>query len=144
MGFNPRLAPYTFSCVMDADPAADCEFNAFRFPVKGQVVGVTVCNDAAIATATNTLLLAVGKSAAGTGTFATIASKAAGDTKAADTPYALTLTSAASTMAFAAGDWVRIKYDETTTGTWTRMAFSIDYILGYATGATPTAATGPA
>ena len=133
MGFNPRLAPYSHAIVMDADPAADAEFNCFRFPAAGQVVGVQICNDAAIATATNTLLIAVGKSAAGTGTFATIASKAAGDTKAADTPYVLTLTSAASTMKFAAGDWVRIKYDETTTGTWTRMAFNIDYIIGYGT-----------
>jgi len=131
MGFNPLLAPYSKCIVMDADPAADCEFNAFRFPAAGMVTGVAVSNDAAIATATDTLLIAVGKSAAGTGTFATIASRAAGVTKAADTPYVLTLTSAASTMKFAAGDWVRIKYDEETSGTWTRMAFNLDYIIGY-------------
>jgi len=117
--------------VMDADPAADVEFNWFRFPVIGQVLGVYYSNDAALATATNTLLLAVGKSAAGTGTFATIVSKAAASTAAADTPYAPTMTTTVADTKFAAGDWVRIKYDETGTGTWTRMAIQVDYVLGY-------------
>ena len=131
MGFNPRLAPYTQCILMDADPAADCEFNAFRFPAAGRVLAINFCNDATIAASTNTLLFALGKSAAGTGTFATMASKAAATAVGDSVPTAMTLTSAASTMKFAAGDWVRIKYDETTTGTWTRMAFNIDYLIGY-------------
>lgn len=146
MGFNPRLAPYSHSFVFDADPAADEIFSLFRFPTQGKVLDAYATNTAAIATATNTLALYLTKysSAATPVLQGTLGSWAAGSTWAVDIPRNWTQTSLGSTALFAAGEWVRLSYDETTSGTWTEMGIQFDYVLGYDTGETPAAGTGPA
>lgn len=146
MGFNPRLAPYSLTYIFDADPAADEIFTLFRFPVAGKVLGAYATNTAAIATATNTLALYLTKlSSAATPVLAgTLGSWAAGSTWAVDIPRAMTMAAFGSTALFAAGEWLRLSYDEATTGTWTEMGLQVDYVLGYDTGVVPTAATGPA
>lgn len=130
MGFNPRLAPYTAAQNFATDPAADVEFQFLRFPAAGRVLAGYATNDAAIATATNTLALYLTKYS-GTTLQGTIGSFAAGSTWAADTPRTMTLTSFGSTAKFTAGQHLRVKYDETSTGTWTRMNVQVDYVLGY-------------
>lgn len=146
MGFNPRLAPYTINHVWTHDPAADEVFSLFRFPVAGKVLDAYATNTAAIATATNTLHMYLCKysSDATPTNQGTLGSWAAGSTWAVDVPRQMTMTAFGSTALFTAGQWVRLHYDETTTGTWTEMGFQFDYVLGYETGATPTAGTGPA
>lgn len=146
MGFNPRLAPFTLTEVFAHDPAADEIFTMYRFPVAGEVIGAYATNTAAIATATNTLALYLVKysSAATPVVQGTLGSWAAGATWAVDVPRTMTMTSFGSTAAFAAGEWVRLSYDETSTGTWTELGFQMDYVLGYQNGVTPAAATGPA
>jgi hypothetical protein len=146
MGFNPRLAPYTLNHVWTHDPAADEVFSLFRFPVAGQVLDAYATNTAAIATATNTLALRLAKfSAAATPVVqGTLGSWAAGSTWAVDIPRQMTKTAFGSTALFAAGEWLRLEYDENTTGTWTEMGFQVDYVLGYETAGAPAAGTGPA
>lgn len=146
MGFNPRLAPYTLTQVWTHDPGADEIFTLFRFPVAGQVLNAYATNTAAIATATNTLSIRLMKysSAATPVVVGTLGSWAPTATWAVDVPRTMTKTSLGSTAVFAAGDWLRVGYDETSTGTWTEMGFQVDYVLGYETGVTPSAATGPA
>lgn len=146
MGFNPRLSPYTFNQVWTHDPGADEVFSLFRFPVRGQVVDAYATNTAAIATATNTLALQLAKysSAATPVVQGTLGSWAAGSTWAVDIPRQMTKTSFGSTALFAAGEWVRLVYDETSTGTWTEMGFQVDYVLGYENGVVPTIAAEPA
>lgn len=146
MGFNPRLAPYSCTWNFDGDPAADVTFHIFRFPVQGRVLAAYATNDAAIATATNTLALRLAKySAAATPVVqGTLGSWAAGSTWAADVPRTMTLTAFGSTALFASGEHVYLIYDETATGTWTRMSLTMDYILGYDRGETPSAAAEPA
>ena len=146
MGFNPRLAPFTYNNVWTHDPAADEVFSLFRFPVAGQVLTAYATNTAAIATATNTLALRLAKfsSAATPVAQGTLGSWSAGSTWAVDIPRLWTKTSFGSTALFAAGEWVRLEYDETSTGTWTEMGFQFDYVLGYENGVVPTAGTGPA
>lgn len=146
MGFNPRLAPYTLNMVWTHDPGADEIFSLFRFPEEGKVLDAYATNTAAIATATNTLALYLTKysSAATPVLQGTLGSWAAGSTWAVDVPRRWTQTSLGSTALFAAGEWVRLSYDETSTGTWTEMGFQFDYVLGYDTGVTASAGTGPA
>lgn len=146
MGFNPRLAPYTINHVWTHDPGADEVFSLLRFPVAGQVIGAYATNTAAIATATNTLALQLAKysSAATPVVQGTLGSWAAGSTWAVDVPRAMTKTAFGSTALFAAGEWLRLVYDEATTGTWTEMGFQVDYVLGYETAGGTTAGTGPA
>jgi hypothetical protein len=146
MGFNPRLAPYTLNHVWTHDPAADETFTLYRFPVQGRVIGAYATNTAAIATATNTLALQLAKysSAATPVVQGTLGSWAAGSTWAVDVPRSMTMTSFGSTALFAAGEWLRLDYDETSTGTWTEMGFQVDYVLGYDTGVVPTIASAPA
>lgn len=146
MGFNPRLAPYSLSHVFAHDPAADEIFSIFRFPVAGQVLEAYATNTAAIATATNTLSLRLEKySAAATPVLqGTLGSWSAGSTWAVDIPRQWTKNSLGSTALFAAGEWLRLAYDETSTGTWTEMGVQVDYVLGYETGVVPTAGTQPA
>src|SRR5690606_20768089 len=98
------------------------------------------------ATATNTLALYLAKysSAATPVVQGTLGSWAAGSTWAADVPRQMTKTSFGSTALFSAGEWVRLSYDETSTGTWTELGFQMDYVLGYENGVVPSAATGPA
>lgn len=130
MGFNIRTHPYSQAYMFDADPAADATFNIFRFPAEGKVLAVYACNDAAIATATNTLAIAlVSRGTTGTATAATIASFLATATWAADVPRTGSLT-AANQRITTAGTWLSVVYDETGTGTWTRMGFQFDYIVG--------------
>lgn len=145
MGFNPRLAPYTLTNVFAHDPAADEIFSLLRFPTSGFVSDSYATNTAAIATATNTLALFLTKfSAAATPVLqGTLASWAAGATWAVDIPRRGTKTSFGSTALFAAGEWLRLLYDETTAGIWTEMGFQVDYVLGYETGETPVAASEP-
>ena len=133
MGFNPRLSPYSLSIHLSTDPAADVEFQLFRFPVAGRVLAAYATNDAAIATATNTLALYLTKwsSAATPVIQGTLGSFAAGSTWAADVPRTMTMAAVGSTAKFAAGEHLRLKYDEATTGTYTRMSLDVDYILGY-------------
>ena len=145
MGFFPRLAPYSFTFKVEADPAADVTQFMFRFPTAGQFVNAYAANDAAIATATNTVAVFLEKrSAAATPVVqGTLASFAAGATWAADVPRTATKTAFGSTALFAAGESVYFKYDETSTGLLTRAVFQVDYVLGYETGSTPSAATPP-
>lgn len=133
MGFNPRLSPYSVSWHFAADPAADVTFHAFRFPAAGQVLDAWASNDAAIATATNTLTLRLAKysSAATPVVQGTLGSWAAGSTWAADVPRQMTKTAFGSTARFVAGEHVYLIYDEATTGTWTRMSVNMDYVIGY-------------
>lgn len=144
--FNPRLAPYSLTFVFAHDPGADEAFSIFRFPVAGKVLDAYATNTAAVATATNTLTLNLAKfSSAATPVVAgTLGSWAAGSTWAVDIPRQMTMTSFGSTALFAAGEWLRLNYDEATTGTWTEMGFQVDYVLGYDTGETAAAGTGPA
>jgi hypothetical protein len=146
MGFNPRLAPYSLSYVFAADPAADEIFTLLRFPEAGKVLDAYATNTAAIATVTNALALYLTKySGAATPVVqGTLGSWAAGSTWAVDVPRQWTQTSLGSTALFARGEWMRLSYDETSTGTWTEMGVQVDYVLGYDTGETPTAATQPA
>ena len=146
MGFNPRLAPYSQSYVFAHDPGGDEIFTLLRFPTEGKVLDAYATNTAAIATATNTLALYLTKysSAATPVLQGTLGSWAAGSTWAVDVPRQVTMTSVGSTALFASGEWARLSYDETTTGTWTELGLQVDYVLGYDTGETPTAATGPA
>lgn len=145
MGFNPRLAPYSvISEVFDADPAADKTYKVFKFPTQGQFVSAIITNDAAVATATNTVAVYLEKYASnGTTLQGTLASFAAGSTWAADVPRTATVTGFGSTALFASGEVVSLKYDETTTGLLTDAFFQLNYVLGYITGATPSAAAEP-
>lgn len=131
---------------MQADPAADVTFHLMRFPTAGKVLAAYAANDAAIATATNTLALRLLKysSAATPAVQGTLGSWAAGSTWAADVPRTMTMTALGSTALFAAGEHVYLNYDETATGTWTRLSLNIDYVLGYDTGTNPAAAGTPA
>ena len=133
MGFNPRLAPYSFIEVMEGDPAADEIFTLFRFPVAGRVLDAWATNTTGIATSTNTLALLLLKysSAATPVVQGTLGSWAAGTTWVEDVPRQMTTTSLGSTAQFVAGEWVRLTYDETSSGTWTEMGIQVDYILGY-------------
>lgn len=145
MGFNPRLAPYSIAGeFFDVDPAADKEYQWFRFPVAGQFVGASGASDVAVATATNTVAAYITAYTGGTTLAGTCASFAAGSTWAADVIRTATKTAFGSTHIFAAGDTLGLKYDETTSGLLTDATFQIDYVLGYEQGPTPTAATGPA
>lgn len=117
----------------------------YRFPTQGQFVAAYGANDAAIATATNTVAVFIAKysSASPPVVQGTLASFAAGSTWAADTPRTATKTAFGSTALFAAGEHIYFKYDETATGVLTRANFQVDYVLGYETGTTPSAASGP-
>ena len=89
-------------------------------------------NDAAIAAATNTLAVHIGKrGTTGTDTFTTIASMAVA-TWALDTPKTLTLV--AANQEVASGTWIAYQHVEAGTGGETRMVAQIDYML--ATGPT--------
>ena len=147
MGFNPRLAPYSIVTeVFDADPAADKEYEVLRFPSQGKFINAYITNDAAVATATNTVAVYITKysSAATPLVQGTLASFAAGSTWAADVPRTGTKTAFGSTALFASGEHIRLKYDESTTGLLTDAFVQLDYVLGYDTGETPSAASGPA
>src|SRR5688572_27257102 len=127
MGFNPRLAPYTINHVWTHDPAADEVFSLFRFPVAGRVISAYATNTAAIATATNTLSLHLAKysSAATPVAQGTLGSWTAASTWAVDVPRAMTMVAFGSTALFSAGEWLRLFYNETSTGTWTEMGFQV-------------------
>lgn len=143
MGFNPRLAPYSvISEIFDADPAADKEYKVLRFPTQGKFLATYITNDAAVATATNTVAVYLVKYS-GTTNQGTLASFAAGSTWAADVTRTGTKTAFGSTALFAAGESIAVKYDESSTGLLTDAFFQIDYVLGYDTGETPSAASGP-
>ncbi len=134
MGFNPRLAPYSLIQVMDNDVnAADEYFTIFRFPVAGRVLDAWTCNTENIATTTNTLALMLMQfsTAATPAVVGTLGSWAAGTTWVADTPRQMTMTSVGSTAQFTPGQYIRLYYDEATTGLWTEMSIQIDYVLGY-------------
>ena len=145
MGFNPRLAPYSFTFKVEADPAADVTQQMFRFPTTGKYLTAWATNDAAIATVTNTVAVFLEKtsSAATPVLQGTLGSFAANATWAADIPRQAVKTAFGSTALFAANENIRFKYDEVTTGVLTRAVFQVDYVLGYDTGETPTAASPP-
>ena len=123
------LTPAWANLFVESDVAADAEWNFFRANSAMQVLAVYAVNDAAIATATNTLQVIIGKKAGGTGTFATIANFAATSTWAADTPRTGTLTAANTKLP--AGTWLAYKRDETGTGVETRMSVHVDLVAGY-------------
>ena len=148
MGFNPRLAPQTVSHVWTHDPGADEIFEFFRFPAVGVVQGAYATNTASQETNAGTSLaifLTKYSNAATPVLQGTLGSWAANAPWGADIPRTMTVTSFGSTALFAAGERVRVSYDETATGTWTEMGFQVDYFLGD-DGRTvrPSAATGPA
>lgn len=125
--------PFSVNHFIDADAAADVTYNVFRFPGEGRVLAVYAVNDATIATATNTLGIAVvSRGTTGTDTATTIANFAAATGWTADVPRTGSLTAANQDVA--SGTWLGIVHDETGTGVETRMAVQIDYML--ATGAT--------
>ena len=147
MGFNPRLAPYSVSEVFSHDPGGDEAFSIMRFPAVGRVLGAYATNTTTqIAGAgTNLAMFLVKLSAAATpvvqGTLGSWSTGPWGE----DIPRTMTMTSYRSTAIFSAGEWVRLSYDETATGTWTELGFQMDYIIGSDIGAPlPSAATGPA
>ena len=143
MGFNPRLAPYSVATeIFDVDPAADKIYKVLRFPTQGKFLNAYVTNDAAVATATNTVAVFITKYS-GTTLQGTLASFAAGSTWAADVTRTGTKTAFGSTALFASGEAIAISYDESTTGLLTDAFLQLDYVLGYDTGETPTAATPP-
>jgi hypothetical protein len=150
MGFNPIFAPYSVGHVFAADPAADESFSILRFPAIGFVQSAYVTNTATVVAGAGTsLALRLTKySNAATpvlqGTLGAWASSAAWGV---DIPKAMTVTSFGSTALFAAGEWVRLDYDETATGTWTELGFQCTYVLGtdgLHHAGTPSAGTGPA
>ena len=143
MAFTPRLAPYSTTFKVEADPAADVTQVMFRFPVAGKFLAAYAANDAAIATATNTVAVFLEKRSTAGVLQGTLASFAAGSTWAADTIRTATIPAFGSTALFAAGEQLWYKYDEVTTGVLTRAVFQVDYMLGYDTGEVPTAATAP-
>lgn len=149
MGFNPRLAPYTVSQVWTHDPAADEIFTILRFPASGFVVSSYLTNTATqIAGAGTSLACYLTKysSAATPVLQGTLGSWSTGPW-GVDIPRAMTITSFGSTALFSAGEWVRLSYDETATGTWTEMGFQVDYVIGtdgVHHAGTPSAGTGPA
>ena len=147
MGFNPILAPFSIEKVWTHDPAADEIFTLFRFPAAGKVLRAYATNTATITSSasTNYLALFLTKySSAGTPVLqGTLGSWSAASAWGVDIPRAMTMTSLGSTALFAAGEWVRLSYDENDLATWTEMGFQFDYVLGYDTGNTPTAASGP-
>ena len=149
MGFNPILAPYTVTKVWTHDPAADEIFSLFRFPVAGKVLRAYATNTATIAASggsTNYLALFLDKysSAATPVLQATLGSWSTASAWGVDIPRAMTMTSVGSTALFAAGEWVRLRYDENDLATWTEMGFQVDYVLGYDTGVPPSIAAAPA
>ncbi len=133
MGFNPRLAPYSLMEVTQHNPGADEIMTLFRFPVAGRVLDAYATNSTGIATSTNTLALMLLKySSAGTPVLqGTLGSWAAGTTWIEDIPRQMTMTSVGSTAQFVAGEWIRLDYDEESSGTWLEMGIQIDYVLGY-------------
>lgn len=143
MGFNPRLAPYSVHYFHESDAAADVAVAMFRFPTQGKFLNAYAVNDAAVATATNTVAVFIEKRSTAAAVQGTLASFAAGSTWGADTPRTGTKTSFGSTALFAAGEYIFYKYDETSTGLLTRALIQVDYVLGYDTGETPSAASGP-
>lgn len=149
MGFNPRLAPYTYNRVWTHDPAADEIFTLFRFPAAGEVLAAYATNTAAIHASgggTNNLALYLVKYSSATTPVVqgTLGSWSAAATWAVDVPRTMTITAFGSTAQFTAGEWVMLSYDETNLGTWTEMGFQFDYVLGTSSKATPSAGTGPA
>ena len=146
MPFNPRLAPYSIVTeIFDVDPAADKIYKVFKFPTAGKFLNAIITNDAAVATATNTVAVFIEKyNSGGTTLQGTLASFAAGSTWAADVTRTGTVTGLGSTALFAAGESVSVKYDEATTGLLTDAFFQLDYQLGYDTGEVPTIAAEPA
>jgi hypothetical protein len=147
MGFNPRLAPHVVSQVWTHDPGADEIFSIFRFPAVGVVTGAYATNTATqIAGAGTSLALYLVKysSAATPVVQGTLGSWSTGPW-GVDIPRTMTMTAFGSTALFASGEWVRLSYDETATGTWTEMGFQVDYFLGDdGRTVTPSAGTGPA
>lgn len=149
MGFNPRLAPYTISNVFCHDPAADEIFTMFRFPQVGFVINAYMTNTATVVAGAGTSLAAylVKMSSAATPVVqGTLGSWASATAWGVDIPRTMVMTSFGSTAQFAAGEWVRLSYDETGTGTWTELGFQFDYVLGDDVGraGVPAAGTGPA
>lgn len=133
MSINLGNVPFSQSWIIDADPAADVTYNIFRFPGEGRVLAVYACNDANIATATNTLAVnIVSRGTSGTDAATVIASFAAAAGWTADVPRTGSLT--AANQDIPAGTWIAYEHDETGTGTETRMVVQMDYML--ATGAT--------
>jgi hypothetical protein len=148
MGFNPLLAPRTVSHVWTHDPAADEVFSLFRFPAAGYVTNAYATNSATVVTEAGTSLaiyLVKYSSAATPVVQGTLGSWTATAAWGVDIPRTMTKTAFGSTALFATGEWVRVSYDETATGTWTEMGFQVDHVFGYSTQTqVPSAGTGPA
>ena len=125
--YGSQLFPFSVNHFVDADAAADAEWNIWRAYAACQVDAVYAVMDAAVAT--KLLEVVVGKKSAGTGTLATIAQFATSAAWAADTPRTGTLTAANTKLA--AGDWLTYKRDETGAGTETRLALHVYLFAGY-------------
>ncbi len=127
---NLALHPYSVIVGPIPDSAGDVEWNFFRFPAVGKVLAVYACNDATIATATNTLQIVIGrKGTDGVTTLTTIANFAAATGWTADTPRTGSLTAAGQRVT-TAGIWLAYKHVEAGTGGETRMMVQVDYITG--------------
>lgn len=148
MGFDPILVPQTWNHVWTHDPAADEVFSLFRFPVGGRVLNAYATNTATVVASgsgTNyfALYLAKYSNAATPVVQGTLGSWTAASPWGVDIPRTMTVTSFGSTALFAAGEWVRLVYDENDLGVFTEMGMQIDYVLGADVGVTPTIAAAP-
>ncbi len=148
MGFNPILSPYTFNNVWTHDPAADEIFTLFRFPAVGFITAAYATNTAAIHAeggGTNFIAMYLEKySSAATPVLQGTLGSWSSATWAVDVPRTMTLAAFGSTAIFAAGEWVRLKYDESDLGVFTEMGMQVDYVIGRHVGEPAAAGTGPA
>ena len=142
MGFNPRLAPYsvTYQTNPFAKASATRDIDWFRFPFAGQLLSAYASVDTNIATDATTAIttLSIGKSLAGTGAYAAVASRVV--TAGADgastydntTQYTLSVTSTGATKKFAAGDWAMLRLIHVhSSGAYRGLTVQMDYVIGH-------------
>lgn len=156
MGFNPRLAPYSITLTQDnvfEVASATVDIDWFRFPFAGEILAAYAAVSTNIATDTTTALttVAIAKSLAGTGAYQVAASRvvtaggAGASTWDNTTQYTLTNNTVLASVQFAAGDWVMVRRVMVhTSGALRGLALQMDYVLGYESGTTVNAGTGPA
>ncbi len=155
MGFNPRLAPYTLTYQQNPFQEASATFDVdwFRFPFAGELLAAYASVQSNVATDATTAMttLAIGKSAAGTGAYASVSSRVvtAGSDGASTwdntTQYTLSNHATAASNQFAAGDWAMIRIIQVnTSGGVNFMNVQMDYVIGHEEGTTASAGTAPA
>lgn len=155
MGFNPRLAPYTITYQQNPfqNTSATYDVDWFKFPFAGELLAAYGAVQSNVVTDATTAMttLAIGKSAAGTGAYASVSSRVvtAGSDGASTwdnlTQYTLANHSAVANRQFAAGDWAMIRIIQVnTSGGPNYLNVQMDYVIGHEAGTTASAGTGPA